>query len=188
MKKRIMILSCLLAFTMGMRAAAAPDDNGCNGIRITTNQTNTAGEAVVYEFVFASKPTLTYINDYEDYKLTVRNIAITSSNIQKSYGVEEIQLKQDDVKSVSFVKVSDTGINDIVGGRIAVAFSPDSRQISINGLRQDESVQLYATDGRLLSTARVANGRALLSVPTAMSGTVLLVKCGSGTFKLRMRD
>ena len=188
MKKRTMFFMSLLAFTIGIRAAAAPDENECNGIRVTTNQTNTAGEAVVYEFVFAAKPTLTYINEFENYELAIRNIAITSSNIQKSYGVEEIQLKQDDVKSVSFVKVSDTGINDIGGGRIAVSFSPDSRQISINGLRQGESVQLYATDGRLLSTARVANGRAMLSVPAAMPGTIFLVKCGSGTFKLRTRN
>lgn len=182
MKKLLLLFFVALLSAMSMLAASADERNG---IRVVTNQTKPSGEAECYEFHFAAKPILNYINEFENYVLTIRDISITSSNMQQTHGVAEILLHQDDVKSIDFITLSETGISNVFNKDFNVAI--DGRQVSITGIGNGEAVKVYSADGKMLFSSCADRGKVSLQLPAASPGTLFIVKCGGGAFKLRIR-
>lgn len=186
MKRVLLFLAVLMGSTAWVAAQRPAASGDGNGIHVVMKQKNGYGQNVCYDFLFTSKPTMTYVNEYEDYELTIRDIILTATDAKQKYGVDEIVLHQDDVESVSILG-RPTGIDDITGDNIGIALSGDGRLIDIGGLQSGEWAMLYTIDGRLLAKVQATNGKAALELPAAKAGTIYVVKCGSGSFKLRVR-
>jgi hypothetical protein len=105
--------------------------------------------------------------------------------MQQTHGVAEILLHQDDVKSIDFITLTETGISNVSNKDFNVAI--DGRQVSITGIGNGEAVQVYSADGKMLFSSFGDGGKVSLQLPAASPGTFYIVKCGGGTFKLGIR-
>ena len=131
--------------------------------------------------------TYVYVNEYEGSTPVKRDLSLSAKDVRQQYGVEQILLHQDDVKSISFINVSSTSINDIVNKNFRVKVLPDG-QLAISGLEGGASVSVYSLNGQILSVFNAsANGDACVSLQGVASGNVRIIKCGGGTFKVKAK-
>lgn len=189
MTKKRLLISVALWATMISPMVAAPltDGDEINGIHVVTSAKDKAGKTLTYDFLFSSEPTISYVNEYEVSTLVKRDLSLSAKDVKQLYGVEAILLHQDDVKSIAFVHLNGTGINDIVNGSLRVSVLSDG-QLVISGLQGGASVSVYALDGQLISAVKAsANGDASVSLQGVAAGSVCIVKCGGGAFKVRTK-
>lgn len=189
MAKKLLLISVALWATMAYSIEAAPlmDDDEINGIHIVTSAKDKAGKTLTFDFLFSSEPAIAYVNEYEGSTPVKRDLSLSAKDVRQQYGVEQILLHQDDVKSISFINVSSTSINDIVNKNFRVKVLPDG-QLAISGLEGGASVSVYSLNGQILSVFKAsANGDACVSLQGVASGNVRIIKCGGGTFKVKAK-
>lgn len=183
-KKRLLITIALLA-TMTIPVIAADD---INGIHVVTSAKDKAGNALAYDFLFASEPQISYVNEYEGSTLVTRDLSLSAKDVKQLYGVEEILLHQDDVKSISFIHINSTGIEGVAKNNSVQVKILSDGQMAISGLQSGETVSLYALDGQQIAVFKAsANGEAQVSLQGVLPGAVCIIKCGGGAFKVRTK-
>lgn len=182
MKKVLLLLLTVLALPSLMLAAEV------NGIRVTTNQKDNAGKAIVYDFLFTSEPKLTYQNVYSNGEVTGQEVVITGKDVKGRFGQDEIILSQGTFESVTFVNVDPSGIKAVpVDNNVTVRMT-GSHGMEICGLAEGEAVSVYTIDGKqIASTKALANGNAIIALPGSEAGTVYIVKTDELSFKVRTR-
>ena len=181
MKHRLLLL-CLLVCSIGIYAAEV------NGVRIATSEKDASGKEITYDFLFTSKPKLTYLNSYDGTTLLSAEVAISSTDVKGRFGKDEIILDQSKLKSMTFIDVSATKIDALMAeGNLCVQLTDEGLQL--NGLQASEAVKIYSLDGKLLYAATAsANGNVLLRMPSHKSGTAYIVKVGKASFKVRTNN
>ena len=181
MKQRLLLLSLLMAAVLGIRAAEV------NGVRITTSEKDASGKEITYDFLFKSNPKLTYLNSYDGTTLLSAEVSISSTDVKGRFGKDEIILDQSKLKSLTFMDVSATKIDDLLAeGNLCVQLTDEGLQM--NGLQAGESVKVYSLDGKLLHAATAAaDGGAHISISRNQPGTVYVIKAGNASFKVRTR-
>lgn len=184
MTKKLLLITIALLATMTIPVIAADD---INGIHVVTSIKDKAGNVLAYDFLFASEPQISYVNEYEGSTLVKRDLSQSAKDVKQLYGVEEILLQQDDVKSINFIHLNGTGIKKISQNSAQVKFLSDG-QMAISGLQSGETVSLYALDGQQIAVFKAsANGEAKVSLQGMSTGAVCIIKCGGGAFKVRTK-
>lgn len=186
-KKLLLIYAALWATTISpMVAAPLTDGDEINGIHVVTSAKDKAGKTLTYDFLFSSEPAISYVNEYEGSTLVKSDMSLSAKDVKQLYGVDAILLHQADVKSIAFIHLDGTGIDDIVNSSLRVKVLDG--QLAISGLQGGASVSVYALDGQLISVFKAsANGDANVSLQGVAAGGVCIVKCGGGAFKVRTK-
>ena len=181
MKQRLLLLSLLMAAVLGMQAAEV------NGVRITTSEKDASGKEITYDFLFKSNPKLTYLNSYDGTTLLSAEVSISSTDVKGRFGKDEIILDQSKLKSLTFMDVSATKIDDLLAeGNLCVQLTDEGLQM--NGLQAGETVKVYSLDGKLLYAATASpDGSAHIGISRNQPGTVYVIKAGNASFKVRTR-
>lgn len=159
MKKPFTILLALFAFSLSMFA-------GNPGVTFLLR----SGEKV--SFSFAEKPV----------------IALSDANLSVSVcGVERVSYAYADVQRVVVVDDIVSAIDNVVANDKSqhVVFSFSASTLNISGLAANESIALYATDGKLmLSDKANAEGKAAMNLSSLQQG-IYVVRTQSGiSYKL----
>ena len=130
-----------------------------NGIRVTTNQKDNAGKAIVYDFLFTSEPKLTYQNVYSNGEVTGQEVVITGKDVKGRFGQDEIILSQGTFETVTFVNVDPSGIKPVPIEDNVIVRITGSHGMEISGLTDGEAVSVYTLDGKQVASAKaMANG------------------------------
>ena len=159
MKKSFTLLLALFAFSLSMFA-------GNPGVTFLL----LSGEKV--SFSFAEKPV----------------IALSDANLSVSVcGVERVSYAYADVQRVVVVDEGVSAIDNVVANdkRQHVVFSFSASTLNVSGLAANESIALYATDGKLMLSEKAnADGKATMSLSSLQQG-IYVVRTQSGiSYKL----
>lgn len=185
MTKKLLFITIALLATMTIPVIAADD---INGIHVVTSIKDKAGNVLAYDFLFASEPQISYVNEYEGSTLVKRDLSLSAKDVKQLYGVEEILLQQDDVKSINFIHLNGTGIDGVANNNSVQVKILSDGQMIISGLQSGETVSLFALDGQQIAVFKAsANGEAKVSLQGMSTGAVCIIKCGGGTFKVRTK-
>jgi hypothetical protein len=178
--KKVLLLLFVLALPSLVSAAEV------NGIRVTTNQKDNAGKAIIYEFLFTSEPKLTYQNVYSNGEVTGQEVIITGKDVKGRFGQDELILSQGTFESVTFVTVDPSGLKTVPADNNVIVRMTGSHGMEICGLADGEAVSVFTLDGKqIVSTKALANGNAFVALPGSEAGTVYIVKTGEVSFKVR---
>lgn len=159
MKKTFTMLLALFAFSLSMFA-------GNPGVTFLLR----SGKKV--SFTFAEKPV----------------IALSDANLSVSVcGVERVSYAYADVQRMVVVDDIVSAIDNVVANdkRQHVVFSFSASTLNVSGLPANESIALYATDGKLmLSDKANAEGKAAMNLSSLQQG-IYVVRTQSGiSYKL----
>ena len=159
MKKTFTMLLALFAFSLSMFA-------GNPGVTFLLH----SGEKV--SFSFAEKPV----------------IALSDANLSVSVcGVERVSYAYADVQRVVVVDDIVSAIDNVVANDKSqhIIFSFSASTLNVSGLAANESIALYATDGKLmLSDKANAEGKAAMNLSSLQQG-IYVVRTQSGiSYKL----
>ena len=159
MKKPFTMLLALFAFSLSMFA-------GNPGVTFLLR----SGEKV--SFSFAEKPVIAL----SDYNLSV-----------SVCGVERVSYAYADVQRVVVVDDVVSAIDNVVANdkRQHVVFSFSASTLNVSGLAANESIALYATDGKLMLSEKAnADGKAAMSLSSLQQG-IYVVRTQNGiSYKL----
>lgn len=159
MKKPFTMLLALFAFSLSMFA-------GNPGVTFLLR----SGEKV--SFSFAEKPV----------------IALSDDNLSVSVcGVERVSYAYADVQRVVVADDVVSAIDNVVANdkRQHVVFSFSASTLNVSGLAANESIALYATDGKLMLSEKAnAEGKAAMSLSSLQQGIYVVRTQNSISYKL----
>ena len=158
MKQRLLLLSFLMAFVIGMRAADKQ-----NTLFVLTKGN------VLHQFVLADKPKVTF--EGTNLKVTCENNASASYTFNLS-----------DVIRFAYDEKSATGIDEVVAKPIDVTQEGDV--LVVSQLKAGATVSVFALDGKLVRQLKPQrSGTYRLNLSELPSG-LYLVKAGNTTYKI----
>ena len=180
--KKVLLLLIVLAFPSLVLAAEV------NGIRVTTNQKDNAGKAIIYDFLFTSEPKLTYQNVYSNGEVIGQEIIITGKDVKGRFGEDELILSQGSFESVTFVNVDPSGLKKVQVDNDVIVRMTGSHAMEISGLADGEAVSVFTLDGKQIASTKVlADGSTIVTLPGSEAGAVYIVKTGKLSFKIRTK-
>ena len=161
MKKLLFLLTLLLALPTGMPAA----DKVSTLVVLTKNGAH-------HQFVLSKdKPQVTFEGT---------NLKVTCAEASAS-----ATFALSDVVRFTYVQTDPAGINELVTPETGIAF--EAGTLVISQLKAGETVNIYATDGRLVQQLKATHSGTYRLPLASLPFGVYLVKTGTLTYKITKR-